>query len=88
MNLSIRVLVTGRQSGPIWNRQRGSQGVFIYPLSKRSEDLSAVFHKVDAKTNEIKPVKPLLDDISIEGGNALLTQRELADYIVEEKHAY
>lgn len=62
--------------------------------------LSAVVHKegivlnqkkVDAKTNEIKLVKPLLDDISIEGavitGDALLTQRELADYIVKEKHA-
>jgi len=42
-------------------------------------------------TNEIKEVRPLLDAFSIEGSvvtaDALLTQMEIASYIVEEKKA-
>jgi hypothetical protein len=62
--------------------------------------LSAVIHKegiviaskrVEDKTNEIKEVRPLLEDLKIEGsvvtGDALLTQKEIATYIVEEKKA-
>lgn len=62
--------------------------------------LSAVIHKegvviaqdeVDEKTNEIKHVKPLFEDVDIAGSvvtaDALLTQREVAKYIVEEKNA-
>ncbi|RMG66982.1 MAG: ISAs1 family transposase [Nitrospirae bacterium] len=62
--------------------------------------LSAVVHKdgvvissrrVSDRTNEIKEVKPLLEGLEIEGlvvtGDALLTQREIASYIVEDKGA-
>ena len=62
--------------------------------------LSAVVHKegivvgqqrVDSKTNEITRVKPLLEQLDIEGGvltaDALLTQKEIAEYVVTEKHA-
>jgi len=62
--------------------------------------LSAVIHKegvvfaqeeVDEKTNEIKHVKPLLEKIDIEGSvvtaDALHTQKEIANYLVEEKKA-
>ncbi len=62
--------------------------------------LSAVVHKegiviaqkdVSERTNEITRVKPLLEGLNIEGsvvtGDALLTQREIARYIVEEKRA-
>jgi len=62
--------------------------------------LSALIHKegiviaqkeVDKKTNEIKLVKPLFEDLDIEGAvvtaDALLTQREIARYLVEEKKA-
>lgn len=62
--------------------------------------LSAVIHKegvviaqdeVDEKTNEIKHVEPLFENIDIEGSiitaDALLTQKEIADYLVEEKKA-
>jgi len=48
-------------------------------------------NRVEDKTNEIKEVRPLLDDLNIEGsvvtGDALLTQKEIAIYIVEEKKA-
>jgi len=60
--------------------------------------LSAVVHKegivvaqkdVSEKTNEITRVKPLLKDLDIENsvvtGDALLTQKEIARYIAEEK---
>ena len=62
--------------------------------------LSAVVHgtgevvaqtRVDGKTNEITRVEPLLADLDIEGavvtGDALLTQREIARHLVEDKHA-
>ena len=62
--------------------------------------LSAVVHKegiviaqkdVSERTNEITRVKPLLEGLNIEGsvvtGDALLTQREIARYIVEEKRS-
>lgn len=62
--------------------------------------LSAVLHKegiviaqkdVSEKTNEITRVKPLLDELDIERsvvtGDALLTQREIARYLKEEKKA-
>lgn len=62
--------------------------------------LSAVLHKegiviaqkdVGERTNEITRVKPLFKGLDIEGsvvtGDALLTQREIARYIVEEKKA-
>ncbi len=62
--------------------------------------LSAVIHKegivfaqdqVDEKTNEIKHVKPLFENVNIEGAivtaDALHTQKELANYLVEEKKA-
>jgi hypothetical protein len=63
--------------------------------------LSAVIHKegviiaqeeVDEKTNEIKHVKPLLKNLDIEGSivtaDALHTQKEFANYLVEEKKAH
>ena len=62
--------------------------------------LSAVIHKegivvaqqrVDEKTNEITHVKPLLDSLNIEGAvvtaDALLTQKNIADYLVRKKKA-
>lgn len=62
--------------------------------------LSAVVHKegivvaqkdVSEKTNEITRVKPLFKDLDIEHsvvtGDALLTQKEIARYLKEEKNA-
>jgi predicted transposase YbfD/YdcC len=62
--------------------------------------LSAVIHKegivvaqqrVDEKTNEITQVKPLLDTLNLQGAvvtaDALLTQKNIAAYLVEEKKA-
>lgn len=44
------------------------------------------------RTNEIKTAIPLLDAIDIEGkeisADALLTQRNIADYLVRERHAH
>jgi len=62
--------------------------------------LSAIVHgsgavvaqvAVESKTNEITRVEPLLEDLDIEGvvvtGDALLTQREIARHLVDDKHA-
>jgi predicted transposase YbfD/YdcC len=44
---------------------------------------------VDEKTNEIKHVKPLFKNVNIEGSvvtaDALHTQTDIAEYLVEEK---
>ena len=46
---------------------------------------------VDSKTNEITRVEPLLNDLNIKGvvvtADALLTQRKIASYLVDVKHA-
>lgn len=62
--------------------------------------LSAIVHgsgavvaqvAVESKTNEITQVEPLLDGLDIRGavvtGDALLTQKNIARYLVEEKEA-
>lgn len=62
--------------------------------------LSAIVHgsgavvaqvAVESKTNEITKVEPLLEGLEIKGvvvtGDALLTQREIARHLVEDKHA-
>jgi hypothetical protein len=62
--------------------------------------LSAVVHKegiiiaqrqVDEKTNEIKEVRPLVDELDLQGtvvtADALLTQREFAEELVRDKGA-
>lgn len=62
--------------------------------------LSAVIHKegvifaqeqVDEKTNEIKHAKPLLENVDIKGAvvtaDAMHTQKEFANYLVDEKKA-
>jgi predicted transposase YbfD/YdcC len=47
--------------------------------------------RVPDKTNEIRSVVPLLDDVEIQGavvtGDAMYAQKEIARYIVEEKRA-
>jgi predicted transposase YbfD/YdcC len=62
--------------------------------------LSAIMHgssavvaqvAVESKTNEITQVEPLLAGLDIQGvvvtGDALLTQRQIARHLVEDKHA-
>lgn len=48
-------------------------------------------HAVDEKTNEIPMVPPLLEPLAIAGAvitaDALLTQKEIARYVVADKHA-
>lgn len=63
--------------------------------------LSAIVHgsgtvvaqvAVDSKTNEITRVEPLLEDLNIEGAvvtaDALLTQKKIAEHLVQEKNAH
>jgi hypothetical protein len=63
--------------------------------------LSAIVHgsgtvvaqiAVDSKTNEITRVEPLLEDLNIEGAvvtaDALLTQKKIAEHLVQEKKAH
>ena len=46
---------------------------------------------MDSKTNEITCVKPLLDELNIEGkvitADSLLTQKDISNYIVKERNA-
>lgn len=75
---------------------RGSaegDGSGLHLLSAIVHGSSAVVAQVpvDSKTNEITRVEPLLADLDIEGAvvtaDALLTQKKIASYLVEEKKA-
>ncbi len=65
----------------------------IHLLSAILHGSSAVMAQiaVESKTNEITKVEPLLANLNLEGvvvtGDALLTQREIARHLVEDKHA-
>jgi hypothetical protein len=63
----------------------------LHLLSAFSQELRVVLGEVtvDGKTNEIKAIHPLLTDLVLEGKvvtvDALLTQRDIAQTIVEKK---
>jgi hypothetical protein len=65
----------------------------LHLLSAIAHGSSAVVAQVavESKTNEITKVEPLLAGLDIQGvvvtGDALLTQREIARHLVEDKHA-
>lgn len=70
----------------------GSQkGIHLLSAVIHKEGVIFAQEKVDEKTNEIKHVKPLFDNVDIEGSvvtaDALHTQKEIANYLVEEKKA-
>lgn len=70
----------------------GSQkGIHLLSAVIHKEGVVFAQEKVDEKTNEIKHVKPLFKNVDIEGSvvtaDALHTQKEIANYLVEEKKA-
>ena len=70
----------------------GSQkGIHLLSALIHKEGVVFAQEKVDEKTNEIKHVKPLFENVDIEGSvvtaDALHTQKEIATYVVEEKKA-
>jgi hypothetical protein len=73
---------------------RGSGDVKVHLLSAvvHKEGIVVGQTRVDVKTNEITRVEPLFSGMDIEGavvtGDALLTQREIARHIVEDKKAH
>ncbi|MCP4946012.1 MAG: ISAs1 family transposase [Aestuariibacter sp.] len=71
--------VVGHQSTQCYTQKK----VGTLPVEGREEE---------KQTNEIKTAIPLLDAIDIQGktitADALLTQRELADYLVEQRSAH
>jgi len=94
--LSGRQVLSGKAVAMDGKTLRGSRDGEQKPVHL----LSAVIHKegivvaqqrVDEKTNEIKHVKPLLKSLDMKGAvvtaDALLTQREIADYVVKKKKA-
>ncbi len=68
-------------------------GTRVHLLSAflHQEGLTIAQREVPSKTNEIPEAKPLLDALDMEGkvvtADALHTQKELARFLVEEKHA-
>lgn len=67
------------------------EGIHLISAVIHKEGVVIAQEKVEEKTNEIKHVKPLLDNVNIEGCvvtvDALHTQKEFANYLVEEKKA-
>jgi len=78
-----------RSSDPHHERNRSSKQGLLHP--KKVGTLKVDDEKVK-RTNEIKTAIPLLDAIDIEGKNitadALLTQRKIATYLVNQRNAH
>lgn len=78
-----------RPSDSHHERNRSSDQDLLHP--KKVGTLPAKDEKVK-RTNEIKTAIPLLDAIDIQGkeitADALLTQRKIAEYLVEEREAH
>jgi hypothetical protein len=72
---------------------RGRDGAAVHLLSAvvQGEGLVIGQREVDKKTNEITEMKPLVEKLDLEGAvvttDALLTQREIATYLVDTKKA-
>jgi predicted transposase YbfD/YdcC len=70
---------------------RGGHKVHLFAALVHGTRAVIAQRGVDAKTNEIPQVKPLLDDLDLNGkiitADALHTQTATATYIVEDKHA-
>jgi hypothetical protein len=74
-------------------RDRGRDGKAPHLLAATITGPTAIIalKDVDAKTNEITQVRPLLDDVCITGAlvtaDALHVQKETARYLIDEKEA-
>lgn len=72
---------------------RDGHGAAVHLLSAVTHEQGVVVAqtRVAEKTNEIKGVVPLLADLDVRGavvtGDAMFAQREIARYLVEDKHA-
>ncbi len=73
------------------SRDEGRRPAHILSAILHKEGIVMASKRVEDKTNEMKEVKPLLDGLNLEGAvvtaDALLTQKEIASYLVEEKKA-
>ncbi len=69
----------------------GGKAVHLVSAVLHAEGTVIAQTRVPDKTNEIKSVKPLLEGRDIHGavvtGDAMFTQKDIANYIVEEKQA-
>ena len=69
----------------------GGKGVHLLSAVIHKEGVIFAQEEVDEKTNEIKHVKPLFEKVNIEGAvvtaDALHTQKDIANYLVDEKKA-
>lgn len=69
----------------------GQKAVHLLSAVLHKEGVVIAQDKVDEKTNEIKHVVPLFENLNIEGAvvtaDALHTQKDIAKYLVEEKKA-
>lgn len=79
-----------RPSSPHYERCRSSDKDLPHP--KKVGSLPVEGDDELKRTNEIKMAAPLLDAIDIEGkditADALLTQKDFADYLVRLRHAH
>jgi hypothetical protein len=73
------------------SRDGENRAVHLVSAVTHEEGLVVAQTRVPSKTNEIKSVEPLLQNLDVEGavvtGDAMFAQSEIARYIVEEKRA-
>lgn len=73
------------------SRDGEQAGVHLLSAVTHKEGIIVAQQSVDSKTNEITQVQPLVAELDLEGtvvtADALLTQRDFASHLVEDKHA-
>jgi hypothetical protein len=85
---SLEIAIDGKA---LRGSRKGGKCCFLLSALLHEQGLTIAQTKVDEKSNEIKAVKPLLEDLDITGAvvtlDAMHTQTETARYIVSEKRA-
>ena len=79
--------------GKVLKGARNDDGTRVHLLSAvtHQEGITISQKQIASKSNEIPAARPLLEPLNLEGkvitGDALHTQRDLARFLVEKKHA-
>lgn len=79
--------------GKVLKGARGDDGTQVHLLSAvtHQEGITVSQKQISSKSNEIPAARPLLEPLDLKGkvvtGDAMHTQRDLARFLVEKKHA-
>lgn len=87
-----QIVIDGKKQRGVSPTTRGNKGLYLLNVWVSENRFCIAQEKVDDKSNEITAIPQVLEDIDIEGSvvsiDAMGTQREIAELIVEKKGHY